>query len=305
MKKVLLIAGGGTLGQYVSEELLRLGHAVDVVCLEDKVSSDKRLRFFKARATLGFLEGLFAENRYDGIVNFIHYPDANEYPAYHRLLSANTDHLIFLSSYRVYAKSDSPIVETSPQLIDVIHDHEFFRKENYALPKSLCERFLRADTAPVNWTIVRPVISFSDIRLDVVLTSGHAVLDAARENKEVVLPLEAKNLTAGLDWAGNSGKLIANLLFRSGTLGEAYTVCSPAQGLVWDEVARVYSELLGVLFRWEKSDFPPDTFHWHYDRAFDRRINCSKILAATGLTANDFTPIPTAIKHELSKLHAL
>jgi len=28
----------------------------------------------------------------------------------------------------------------------------------------------------------------------------------------------AKNLTAALDWAGNSGKLIANLLFKKETL---------------------------------------------------------------------------------------
>ena len=30
-----LIAGGGTLGTYTAEELLRLGHRVDIICLED------------------------------------------------------------------------------------------------------------------------------------------------------------------------------------------------------------------------------------------------------------------------------
>ena len=33
LKRVLLIAGGGTLGTYTAEELLRLGHMVDVICL--------------------------------------------------------------------------------------------------------------------------------------------------------------------------------------------------------------------------------------------------------------------------------
>ena len=56
MKRVLLIAGGGTLGGYVSEELLRLGHSVDVICLEDNVSDNANLRFFKSRATLEYLE---------------------------------------------------------------------------------------------------------------------------------------------------------------------------------------------------------------------------------------------------------
>lgn len=36
MKRVLLIAGGGTLGTYTAEELLRLGHMVDVIVLKTK-----------------------------------------------------------------------------------------------------------------------------------------------------------------------------------------------------------------------------------------------------------------------------
>ena len=75
-KKVLLIAGGGTLGTYVSAELLRLGHAVDVICLEENVSHDPSLRFFKGYATRERLAEMFRETHYDGIVNFIHYKDA-------------------------------------------------------------------------------------------------------------------------------------------------------------------------------------------------------------------------------------
>ena len=75
MKRVLLIAGGGTLGTYTAAELLRLGHSVDVICLEDKMTDNENLRFFKANATLDYLKELFKENHYDGIVNFIHYPN--------------------------------------------------------------------------------------------------------------------------------------------------------------------------------------------------------------------------------------
>ena len=48
MKKVLLIAGGGTLGLYTAKELLRLGHAVDIICLDDMTSDNEKLRFFKS-----------------------------------------------------------------------------------------------------------------------------------------------------------------------------------------------------------------------------------------------------------------
>ena len=102
MKKVLLIAGGGTLGTYTAEECLKLGYKVDVVCLEDKISNNENFRYYKANATIEYLENLFSKEHYNGIVNFIHYPNHEDYIPYHELLSNNTEHLIFLSSYRVY-----------------------------------------------------------------------------------------------------------------------------------------------------------------------------------------------------------
>lgn len=89
MKRVLLIAGGGTLGQYTAKELLRLGHSVDIIGLEDNVSDNEKLRYFKANATVEYLKELFSVNRYDGIVNFIHYNNYEDYIPYHKLLSTN------------------------------------------------------------------------------------------------------------------------------------------------------------------------------------------------------------------------
>ena len=100
-KRVLLIAGGGTLGTYVSEELLRLGAFVDVICPEEKISNNERLVFHQSLATEELLRELFSEKHYDGIVNFIHYKKVEDYKKIHPLLISNTDHLIFLSSYRV------------------------------------------------------------------------------------------------------------------------------------------------------------------------------------------------------------
>ena len=305
MSNVLLIAGGGTLGTYTAEELLRLGHTVDIICLEDNASEETRLKYYKADATVDYLKKLFSQKRYDGIVNFIHYPKWEEYIPYHELLSQNTDHLIFLSSYRIYADMQHPITETAPQLIDVIKDDALFHeKEDYALAKSRCERFLADNHYPKNWTVVRPVISFSHRRLDINMVTGRRVVDAAMAEEKVILPLEARKLTAGLDWAGNSGKLIANLLFKKECIGEAYTVSS-AQNLTWEQVADIYTELLGVEFEWMPACFPEDLWHWKYDRIYDRRIDNSKILKATGLTSSDFTSIKEGIRIELLKLGAI
>lgn len=305
MKKVLLIGGGGTLGTYTAEECLKLGYQVTILCLEDHTSHHGNLIYYKAKATVEYLEALMQENHYDGIVNFIHYPNYQEYIPYHELLSRQTEHLIFLSSYRVYANLQHPITESAPQLIDVIQDDaEFHEKETYALAKSRAERYLADSQCPQNWTIVRPVISFSDRRLDISMVSGHQVLEAATKGQMVSLPLEAKNLTAGLDWAGNSGKLIANLLFKEHTIGEAYTI-STSQNLTWSQVADIYTELLGVEFDWVPANYPHDIWNWYYDRAYDRVIDNTKVLKATGLKAEDFKSIEEGISMELKKLGAI
>ena len=308
-KRVLLIAGGGTLGRYTAAELLRLGCHVDIICLEDNVSDNERLCYYKGYAEFEYLKEFLKDRNYSGIVNFIHYEDVNTYKPVHKLLSENTEHLIFLSSYRVYADLEHPITEASPTLYDTVQDEEFLKNETYAVPKSKAELFIRNESDTKNWTIVRPVISFSDRRLDIVTVSGRLVLELTEAGKEILLPKEVKNLTAGLDWAGNSGKLIANLLFKEKALGEEFTV-STAQNLTWGEVADIYTELYGAKFNWVDTERYIEEYPWlkenpwilKYDRLFDRKIDNSKILKVTGLKKEDFTSIRDGIKYELEKI---
>ena len=304
-RKVLLIAGGGTLGSYTSSELLSKGCAVDVICLEDYISDNPKLRYYKANADLNYLTEFLKDKYYDGIVNFIHYYVPEMYKPVHKLLASKTDQLIFLSSYRVYAESKQPLTEEAPFLADVVEDEEFLKSEDYAVPKAICEKFLREESGTENWTVVRPVISFSDKRFDLVTVSGHEIIDAARSGKTVILPEAAKNLTAGLDWAGNSGKLIANLLFKKECLGEAYTVSS-GQNLTWGEVADIYTRLTGVNFRWADTEEYVSTGHGgnglFYDRLYDRAVDNTKILKATGFKNEDFTSIEDGIKIELNNI---
>ena len=305
MKKVLLIAGGGTLGTYTAKELLNKGCAVDVICLEDYTSNNPKLCYHKAKADLNYLTEFLKDKYYDGIVNFIHYYVPEMYKPVHKLLTSKTDQLIFLSSYRVYAESKQPLTEEAPFLADVVEDEEFLKSEDYAVPKAICEKFLREESGTENWTVVRPVISFSDKRFDLVTVSGHEIIDAARSGKTVILPEAAKNLTAGLDWAGNSGKLIANLLFKKECLGEAYTVSS-GQNLTWGEVADIYTRLTGVNFRWADTEEYVSTGHGgnglFYDRLYDRAVDNTKILKATGFKKEDFTSIENGIKIELKSV---
>ena len=311
MKTVLLIAGGGTLGTHTARELLRLGHKVDILCLEDQVSDRENLTYHKGYATLENLKALFEKKRYDGIVNFVHYVDMDVYRPIHRLLMENADHLIFLSSYRVYADEQHPVTEDAPQLLDVSKDADFVAREDYAIAKARGEKFLRAESAGDQWTIVRPVISFSWRRFDLVTHGFHYPIECAKEGKPILLPESAKCLRAGVDWAGNSGKLIANLLFKKETIGQAYTV-STAQNLTWSQVAELYEKILGAKIEYISDREFGNIFHptpesgWRYwyDRMYDRIIDNSKILKATGLKQEDFLSIEEGLRRELALYEA-
>ena len=189
-------------------------------------------------------------------------------------------------------------------LLDVSTDKEFMNTEKYAISKAKLEKYLNTECKGQNWTVVRPVISFSKLRFDLVTYYGHDLLKKIKNGEIIPLPVEAKELTAGLDWAGNSGKLIANLLFKEETFGEAYTVSS-AQNLTWGEVAELYTEIMGAKFEWVTlEDYLKATNSYNYyallyDRLFDRTIDNSKILNATGLDYGDFLSIKEGLKLEL------
>lgn len=283
-----------------------------MVCPEEKVSDNERLTFHQSLATEELLRDLFSKTHYDGIVNFLHYGDAEEYKKIHPLLIANTDHLIFLSSYRVYANEQHPLTETAPRLLDVVTDRHFLENEKYAIPKAKCEDYLRNECPGEPWTIVRPVISFSDKRLDLLLFSGHKVLRVAEKNEELVMPESVKDYTAGLDWAGNTGKLIANLFCKPEALGETFTIYS-GHGLTWGQAADIYQKVTGVKIRWTDEEsflekYPrireTDSAYWAwiYDRRYNRDIDPAKVLRVTGLTQADFASIEDGLRHELKKI---
>lgn len=307
-KRVLLIAGAGTLGGYTGLELLNMGFHVDCIALEDLVSYNKNYTYIRASVTNELLEDLFSKHHYDCIVDFIHYPDPEFYRNERmKLLLDNTDQLIFLSSYRVYADEQHPVTESAPQLLYTNRDEYFLANEDYAIPKSHNENSLRA-SGYKNWTIIRPLISFSHFRFDLITQGAASLILRAHDNKKTLLPACCKNRAAGVLWAGNSGKLIAHLCCNEKALGEDFTI-GTGEAHTWGEVADYYTELTGMEFEWVDIDtYLENATANHYmnrcilmyDRVYDRDVDCSKVLAATGLTADDFLTVKEGIAYELN-----
>jgi len=140
-----------------------------------------------------------------------------------------------------------------------------------------------------------------------VSISGSRLIRWTKEGQVIPLPDKAKDLIAAVDWAGNTGKLIANLLFKKDAFGEAFTISS-CQNLTWGEVASYYEELIGAKFNWMDTDeyirvhAQDNLWSLIYDRLYDRPIDNSKVLRVTGLRKEDFTPMKEGIKIELAKL---
>ena len=310
MKRVLLIAGTGTLGASAYPELVRLGYHVDVISLEDYKSVTPALDFIKAHADLDYLTGFFAERgRYEAVVDFIHTPDVEMLKRRMDLILAHTDQFVYLSSYRTYADRDRTVTESTPQWLDVAQDHKFLAEDDYAIPKAKGERYLTS-IGTRNWTIIRPIISFTHFRLDLVTVGAYAILYRTAAGKPIPLPAEVKDKHCGVTWGGNTGLQIAHLIGKTDALGEAFTLGTD-EGLTWADVAHYYEELAGARFAWVPAeDYLAIATTNAYmerqmiytDRNLDRSVDFSKVMRVTGLMPERFKSCRDAIAYELAYL---
>lgn len=311
-KKVLLIGGGGTIGTYVAKELLEKGCYVDIICLEDYVSDNEKLRYIKAEADYHYLANFIESKYYDGIVNFLHYRELEDYTPIHKLLAPRTGHIFFISSIRAIGDEQHPVTETAPLIYELAKDENYVKEhfntpqgefllnvERYSLSKAWVEEYLHKVDTYKNWTIIRPMINTSDKRFDIVTNTFHDVIKCAKEGKSMDVPEYCRYNIAGLEWAGNTGKMIANLMFKKECMCETYNL-STAHRMTWNDVANIYTEFLGVKFNW----IPNDEFKgWSvpilYDRGYNRDMDNAKLLRDTGLTPDDFTPFKEGVELEL------
>jgi len=166
MKRILVLGATGAMGIYLVPELARRGYAVDALSLDESGPSAGMagVTYHQCNAKDdSVLRTFFDRRHYDAIVDFMLYSTA-EVEARHRMMLDNTDHYIFLSSYRVYADEEHPVRETSPRLLDVTTDEAFLARhlKEYALYKAEQEDVLRASGAR-NFTILRPTMIFDGV----------------------------------------------------------------------------------------------------------------------------------------------
>ncbi len=311
MKKILIPGGTGAMGTYLVPELVRLGYAVDVVSLDDVTSNEPGLRYFKANFLDDAVMEEFLKNDYDAIIDFMLYQEEPFKARMDRLLTG-TEHYIGLSTYRIYADVEHPITERSPRLLDVMKDPEYIGCDTeYSLYKARIENLVNS-SKHMNWTFLRPSITFSKRRFQLITLEADVVISAAKNGISLLLPEEAKNVQATMTWAGDVAKMVPRLLFNKDAMREIYHPAT-SEHHTWDEIAQYYRELIGLKYEYVDKETYLNVItrgkmgngaRWQleYDRLFDRIMDNSKILNITGLRQADLTPVYDALRSELAAL---
>jgi nucleoside-diphosphate-sugar epimerase len=300
-KRILLFGGTGAIGKYLVPELLRLGYTVYVTSRRARVSTDPNLHFLQGNPKRELFFNALMEAHFDAIVDFMIY-QTEEFGQRVEPLLAGTDQYIFLSSYRVYANSGkTPLTEQSPRLLETETDPEYLISEEYALVKARQENYLRS-ASRTNYTIVRPSITYSGDRFQLGTMEIGDFIGNALSGKDVLLAEEMCRRQATMTWAGDVAKMIARLVLNEKAYGETYTA-STAEHHTWGEIAKIYRDILGMQFREvdEKTYVNTIGRRWQlkYDRLYDRIVDNSKILEATGLKQTDLMPLYDGLRIEL------
>lgn len=306
-KKVLVLGGTGAMGVYLVPQLAAMGHDVTVVSLDDIVSDNPRIRYLKANAKDYQYQQELLKDRYDAIVDFLIYSTA-EFQERHEQLLKNTGHYFLLSSYRVYDGYELPITEKSPRLLDTSQDAEFLTTEDYSLYKARQEDIV-TDSGYKNWTIVRPAITYSKRRFQLVTLEAPIVVGRTMRKLPILLPAAALKVQGTMSWAGDVANLFAHLIFNPAALGECFTLAT-AEHRSWGEIAEYYREIIGLEYLAVSTEDYLQSFgigkgyyyQLAYDRLFERIIDNSKVLRVTGLKQEDFTPLRAGLEKELRAL---
>ena len=309
-KRILVVGATGAMGQYLVPVLAEMGHKVDALALNTLEYTHPNLNSFSGNAQdYEFMHKLVTENKYDAIVDFMIY-HTPMLASWLPMMSQSTDHYIYLSTYRIYDNKEVPIRETSPRLLDTADDIILRNSDDYSIYKARGENIMRVMPRK-NWTIIRPAITYSFMRYQLVTLEAHLTVGRAYAGKPVVLPVQAKDIQGTMSWAGDVAQMISRLLFNEKALGETFTVAT-SEHHTWGEIAEYYKDICNLKAVWvDKEDFLKmlcgngvalgARWQLECDRLFTRIMDNSKVLSVTGMKQEDLKPLYDGLSYEISR----
>lgn len=302
-KKVLIMGGTGAMGIYLVPFLRDLEYEVHVTTRSNvQQSQHSNVKWIVGNAKkMDFLKSLLSSN-YDAIVDFMVY-STEEFRERVDVLLNRTKQYVFISSYRVFADLESPLIESSPRLLDVSKDTPFLSTDEYSLAKARQEDILRFGNGR-NWTIVRPSITYSTNRFQFGTLEANVIMQRGLQGLPIIFPEEMLTKQTTMTWAGDAAKFIALLIGNSQALSNDFNTVS-SETKTWEEVYKVYESEIGLELKIISLDKYVDIvggeYQIKYDRMFDRIMDNTKILFATGLEAKSLVKLEAGLKKEIQK----
>lgn len=272
-----------------------------------KVSDNPKLKYIKGNAKDYNVIANQLKNEYDAVVDFMIYYVKEEYEKFLPLYLMYTEHYVFLSTYRVYANEEHPIKETSPRILDVTKDEKLLNSGDYCIYKAQAEDYLKKSNF-TNWTILRPAITYSKRRFQLVTLEYDLVVRRMMESKMLVLPKGAMHVQATMSWAGDVAKMIARLVLNKAAYQEIYSVCT-SEHHTWEEIAQMYRKIGGLRYCTTDTEnfldiIAPNNIHARQqlilDRYYDRIMDNAKILNITGMKQSELMPLEKGLAMELA-----
>ena len=304
--KILILGGTGAMGAHAVSLLSDTDNDVYVTSRVTRLSYGN-INYVKCNARIDDeLESILNIKEWDCIIDFMQYKTPEFEKKSDRLLKA-AKHYIFLSSARVYAESETMLTESSARLSDTCKDNEYLMTDEYALAKARQEDILK-NKSKINWTIIRPYITYSEQRLQLGFYEKEQWLYRALNGKTVVMDKNIASRATTLTYARDVAERIISLINREETFGEVFQIAS-SEVKTWREITDIYIKALrdvaGINMKVKYIDNIFDanikkipTTQIKYDRLYNRSFDSAKIKSFSGL--NTYMDLETGIQQCIS-----
>lgn len=283
-KRVLILGGTGAMGTPLTEILTQKGFQVFVTSRQERHSCSNNLTYLKGNAKDNvFIRNIFALSTWDAVIDFMSY-STEEFRARAEMMLSGTKQYVFISSARVYSRSEVLITENTPRLLDVCKDSEYLRTDEYALAKARCEDILNS-SGFTNWTIIRPSITYSNKRLQLGVLEKEGVFYRVLHGRSIVFSQDIADKITTMTWGCNVAEGIAGIIGQPDALSQIFHITEP-NAYKWQEILDVYLDVLSSKLGKPAKVFMTDKavsfkcgnkYQIIYCRYFNRRFDNTKI----------------------------
>lgn len=238
---ILILGGTGAMGTHLVS-ILNMRGTKCVVTSRSIRNNSENIEYAQGNAhDTHFLISLLAQRRWDAIVDFMTYSTQEFMDRYNLLLDA-TKHYIFFSSSRVYAESHDPITECSPRLLDICNDKEYLKTDEYALKKARQEDVL-INSGKLNWTIIRPYVTFSEYRLQLSPLEKEHWLYRALKGRTIVFSKDLADRVTTFTYGFDVARSIASIIGNEKAKGETFHITNDYT-IKWSEILSAYLDVI-------------------------------------------------------------